>query len=179
MILYKESSIPINTETDQVAEINVEAYQDGKKDVLTEFLDQLKEKKRTKARATSEKTILKRSGNLCVYYKHKVKILVFPYLGKKVDDIFLNYLSEEEIKATDKEADEEMLVLKMLQEDVSKFAAHLMVEKNLGFRAFAKENSLSLSMASKIIKGAGNLTLETIAQIAQHNGKKAPIVFID
>jgi hypothetical protein len=34
-------------------------------------------------------------------------------------------------------------------------------------------------MASKIIKGAGNLTLETIAQIAQHNGKKAHIVFTD
>ena len=98
---------------------------------------------------------------------------------KKVDDIFSNYLSKEEIKAVDKEADEEMLVLKMLQEDISKFVTLLMVQKNLGFRAFAKENNLSLSMASKIIKGEGNLTLETIAQIAQHSGKKAHIVFTD
>jgi hypothetical protein len=39
---------------------------------------------------------------------------------KNVDDIFSKYLSEEEIQATDKEADEEMLVLKILQEDISK-----------------------------------------------------------
>ena len=98
---------------------------------------------------------------------------------KNVDDVFANFLSEEEIKSVDKEADEEMLVLKMLQEDISKFVTHLMVKNNLGFRAFATENNLSLSMASKIIKGSGNLTLETIAQIAQHNGKKAHIVFTD
>lgn len=98
---------------------------------------------------------------------------------KNVDDIFSNYLSDKEIKEADREADEELEVLRMLQEDISKFVTHLMVQKNLGFRAFAHEHNLSLSMASKIIKGSGNLTLETIAQIAQHNGKKAHIVFTD
>jgi predicted transcriptional regulator len=66
-----------------------------------------------------------------------------------------------------------------LHEDVSKFASKVMAENNLGFRGFAKEHELSLSMASKILKGSGNLTLETIAHIAFCNGKKDHIVFTD
>ena len=98
---------------------------------------------------------------------------------KNVDDIFANHLSKEEISMADQEAEKELMALKILQEDISKFVMQAMASKKLGFRSFAKANNLSLSMASKIIKGDGNLTLETIAQIATHNGKKAHIVFSD
>ena len=98
---------------------------------------------------------------------------------KKIDDVFKKYLSDEEIAEADKEAEGELQALKLLQEDVSKFASQVMVKNELGFRAFAKEHDLSLSMASKIIKGEGNLTLDTIAHIAFCNGKKAHIVFTD
>nr|BFD33560.1 hypothetical protein GTC16762_31790 [Pigmentibacter ruber] len=98
---------------------------------------------------------------------------------KNVDDVFKEFLSEEEMAAADKEAEQELETLRLLQEDISKFVSKVMAENNLGFRSFAKEHDLSLSMASKILKGSGNLTLETIAHIAYCNGKKAHIVFTD
>ena len=92
---------------------------------------------------------------------------------KSIDAAFAKRLSQAEI------AEAELAALKLLQEDISKFVVQVMAKNNIGFRAFAKENNLSFSMASKIIKGSGNLTLETIAQIPIHNGKKAYIVFSD
>jgi transcriptional regulator with XRE-family HTH domain len=98
---------------------------------------------------------------------------------RDTNEIFENFLSKDQIAEAEKEADLEMALLKELQDDVSKFASKTMVEKNLGFREFAKKNGLSLSMASKILKGSQNLTLETIAYIAACNGKKVKIVFND
>ena len=96
---------------------------------------------------------------------------------KPVDEVFANFLTPEEMKETDAQADREMLVLKGLQEDISKFAVSIMAEEDLGFRAFAREHELSLSMASKVIKGTGNLTLETISHIAALHKMKARLVF--
>jgi transcriptional regulator with XRE-family HTH domain len=96
---------------------------------------------------------------------------------KNVDDIFEEFLSKEEIAAADKETDEEMIILKSLLEDVSAFAANVMAEEGLGFRAFARKHGLSLSMASKIVKGSGNLTLETIAHIAAQHGRRVSLSF--
>jgi hypothetical protein len=96
---------------------------------------------------------------------------------KPVDDVFKKFLTAEEIAAADAEADEELKVLQALQEDISKFVISVMTKRDLGFRAFAREHDLSLSMATKILKGNGNLTLETIANLAAKNGKKAHLVF--
>ncbi|MBX9703456.1 MAG: hypothetical protein K2X39_04825 [Silvanigrellaceae bacterium] len=98
---------------------------------------------------------------------------------KNIDDVFLKRLSPNEIAEADMEAENELAALKILQEDISMFVAKVMTEKKIGFRTFAKEHNLSLSMASKILKGSGNLTLETLAKIATHCGKKAHIVFLD
>jgi len=94
-----------------------------------------------------------------------------------VDEVFEKHLTKEEIAAADAEADEEMKVLKALLEDVSVFAAGVMAEEGLGFRAFARKHGLSLSMASKIVKGSGNLTLETIAHIAAKHGRRVSLTF--
>ena len=96
---------------------------------------------------------------------------------KPVDDVFKKFLTAEEISAVGAEADQELKVLQALQEDISKFVVSLMTERDLGFRAFAREHDLSLSMATKILKGSGNLTLETIANLAAKNGKKAHLIF--
>ncbi|MCA2960472.1 MAG: hypothetical protein IOD12_09475 [Silvanigrellales bacterium] len=96
---------------------------------------------------------------------------------KNVDEIFGDFLTPEEITATDNIADAEMKVLKSLLEDVSAFAADVMAEEGLGFRAFARKHGLSLSMASKIVKGNGNLTLETIAHIAAQHGRRVSLSF--
>jgi hypothetical protein len=96
---------------------------------------------------------------------------------KNVDEIFGDFLTPEEIAATDNIADAEMKVLKSLLEDVSAFAADVMAEEGLGFRAFARKHGLSLSMASKIVKGNGNLTLETIAHIAAQHGRRVSLSF--
>ena len=96
---------------------------------------------------------------------------------KNVDEIFGRFLSKEEIAAADNEADSAMKVLKALLEDVSAFATGVMAEEGLGFRAFARKHGLSLSMASKIVKGSGNLTLETIAHIAALHGRRVSLSF--
>ena len=95
----------------------------------------------------------------------------------KVDKAFDKYLSPEEIEAADDEAEAESKVLFAMLEDVSKMVVQLMQKKNLSFRAFAKENELSLSMATKIIKGSGNITLATLASVASKNGLKVKIGF--
>ena len=95
----------------------------------------------------------------------------------KVDDAFDKYLSKEEILAADAEAEAESKVLFTMLDDVSKMVVQLMQKKNLSFRAFAKENELSLSMATKIIKGSGNITLATLASVASKNGMKVKIGF--
>ena len=96
---------------------------------------------------------------------------------KPVDDVFKKFLTPNEICAADAEADEELKVLRALQEDISKFVVSVMKKRDLGFRAFAREHDLSLSMAAKILKGSGNLTFETIANIAAKNGNKVHLVF--
>ena len=73
----------------------------------------------------------------------------------KLDDAFEQYLSRAEIEAADAEAEAESKVLFAMLDDVSKMVVRLMQKKDLSFRAFAKENELSLSMATKIIKGSG------------------------
>jgi hypothetical protein len=95
----------------------------------------------------------------------------------KIDDAFVKYLSQEEIQSADVEAEAESKVLFAMLEDVSKMVVQLMQKKNLSFRAFAKENELSLSMATKIIKGSGNITLATLASVASKNGLKVKIGF--
>jgi hypothetical protein len=95
----------------------------------------------------------------------------------RIGNAFDEYLSQEEIKAADAEAEAESKVLFAMLEDVSKMAVQLMQKKNLSFRAFAKENELSLSMATKIIKGSGNITLATLASVASKNGMKVKIGF--
>ena len=92
---------------------------------------------------------------------------------KNVDEIFGEFLSEDEIATADAEAK----VLKAMLEDVSAFASGMMAEEGLGFRAFARKHGLSLSMASKIVKGSGNLTLETIAHIAAQHGRRVSLSF--
>lgn|GEM_PF-5485208 len=62
----------------------------------------------------------------------------------KVDNAFDKYLSPEEIQAADAEAEAEAKVLSAMLEDVSKMVVELMQKKNLSFRAFAKQNELSL-----------------------------------
>ena len=94
-----------------------------------------------------------------------------------IDDAFDKYLSQEEIQASDAEAEAESKVLFAMLDDVSKMVVQLMQKKNLSFRAFAKENELSLSMATKIIKGSGNITLATLASVASKNGMKVKIGF--
>jgi hypothetical protein len=94
-----------------------------------------------------------------------------------VDEAFDCYLSKEEIQAADVEAQEESKILFGMLDDVSKMVVHLMQKKGLSFRAFAKDNDLSLSMATKIIKGSGNITLATLASVASKNGLKVKIGF--
>jgi hypothetical protein len=54
---------------------------------------------------------------------------------KPVDDVFKKFLMAEEIAAADAEADEELKILRALQEDISKFVAAVMTQRDLGFRA--------------------------------------------
>jgi hypothetical protein len=95
----------------------------------------------------------------------------------KIDGAFDSYLSKEEVLSADAEAEAESKVLFEMLDDVSRMVVQIMQKKNLSFRAFAKENELSLSMATKIIKGNGNITLATLAGVASKNGMKVKIGF--
>lgn len=94
-----------------------------------------------------------------------------------IEGAFNKYLTPEEIQEADREAEEETRNLLGMLEDVSKMAVQIMQKKQLSFRGFAKENDISLSMATKIIKGSGNITLATLASIASKNGMKVKIDF--
>lgn len=85
-----------------------------------------------------------------------------------------NYTAEEaaSIRAS---AAEEFAQLQSLQDDVSRLIAQYMAREKIGFNEVVRRLGISPSQFSKIQRGSGNITLATLAHIAQTVGMKVRI----
>lgn len=85
-----------------------------------------------------------------------------------------NYSKDEaaEIRAR---AQEELSQLQQLQDDVTRIVAKYMAREKIGFNEMVRRLGISPSLFSKIQRGDGNITLATLAHIAQTAGMKVRI----
>jgi len=64
-----------------------------------------------------------------------------------------------------------------LAEDVSREIAAYMAREGIGFNELTRRLAVSPATTSKLMRGSGNITLETIAQISELLGKKPSLAF--
>jgi hypothetical protein len=86
-------------------------------------------------------------------------------------------LTKEEQKTQDEEARAEILALKEMQECISKELAAYMAKHGIGIVKLTDLLQTSTRQTNRIMTGEANVTLATIANIAQLMGKKPRIVF--
>jgi hypothetical protein len=85
--------------------------------------------------------------------------------------------SEEEIQKIHAQADARSMRRRSLAEDVSKEIAAYMAREGIGYNELTRRLSVSPATTSKLLKGSGNLTLETITQVGELIGKTPHISF--
>lgn len=64
-----------------------------------------------------------------------------------------------------------------LAEDVSRALAAYMAREGIGFNELTRRLAVSPATTSKLMRGSGNITLETIAQVGELLGKKPSLAF--
>jgi NCAIR mutase (PurE)-related protein len=84
---------------------------------------------------------------------------------RSFDDYLASRLSKQEIKEVKIDAQMEYESMLALQHDISKAVIDYMSQNDVGFNDVVQGLGKSPSQVSKIIKGEGNLTIATIAQI--------------
>lgn len=95
---------------------------------------------------------------------------------KNFDDYLESRLSKKKIKEVERDAKMEYETMIALKQDISNAMNEYISEHHLGFNDVVQRLGKSPSQVSKIIKGEGNFTLATIAQLYAFMGKKAHIV---
>ena len=86
-------------------------------------------------------------------------------------------IGKEEKEALEKEAEVHLAILKEMQESISAEVAKFMAKEGIGFNELTRRLDTSTRQTSKIVKGEANLTLETIADLAEVMGKRPLIKF--
>jgi hypothetical protein len=95
----------------------------------------------------------------------------YPKLSEFISE---NYTAEEAVSLRAAAA-EEFAQLQSLQEDVTRLVALYMGREKIGFNEAVRRLGISPSQFSKIQRGSGNITLATLAHIAQTAGMKVRI----
>ena len=95
----------------------------------------------------------------------------YPKLSEFISE---NYSSEDSASMRTAVA-EEFEQLQSLQEDVTRLIAQYMAREKIGFNEVVRRLGISPSQFSKIQRGSGNITLATLAHIAQTAGMKLRI----
>ena len=95
---------------------------------------------------------------------------------KDFDDYLKSRLSKKKIKQIERDAKMEYETMLALRQDVSNAMNGHMSEHSLGINDVVAGLGKSPTLVSRIIKGEGNLTLSTIAQLYAFMGKKTHIV---
>ena len=97
----------------------------------------------------------------------------FPSLDEVESEIF----SPEEITSLHAQAREREYVRQMLSEQISAAIAAYMAKEKIGFNELTRRLGMSTATTSKLIKGDSNMTIETIASVAQIMGARPAITF--
>ncbi len=95
---------------------------------------------------------------------------------KNFDTYLESRLSKQKIKQIERDAKMEYETMIALKKDISSAINNYMESNQLGFNDVVERLGKSPSQVSRIIKGEGNLTLSTIAQIYAFMGKRAHLV---
>jgi len=85
----------------------------------------------------------------------------------------------EVIAQIEKDVDQEVKAMEALQESVSSAIAAYMASEGIGFNELSRRLGSSPRHTAKLVKGTGNLTMASIAEVAALLGKRARIVFFD
>lgn len=94
-----------------------------------------------------------------------------------LDDLEKEVLSSDEINKIHAQAEARSMRRRALAEDVSKEIAAYMAREGIGYNELTRRLNVSPATTSKLLKGSGNITLETITQIAELVGKTPHILF--
>ncbi|MFW7377490.1 MAG: helix-turn-helix domain-containing protein [Oligoflexus sp.] len=95
----------------------------------------------------------------------------------KLDDVEQEIFTPEEIQEIHAGAAQRAQVRQSLSEQISKVITSYMAQEQIGFNEFQRRLGVSSATASKLIKGDGNVTLETIASVSQLIGMTPKITF--
>ena len=97
---------------------------------------------------------------------------------QRLEDLERDVFTDEEIKKIQNQAESRSLRRRALAEDVSKEIAAYMAREGIGYNELTRRLNVSPATTSKLLKGSGNITLETISQIAELLGKTPRISFL-
>jgi len=98
-------------------------------------------------------------------------------MRKSWREIRKDYFTQEELNEIDQEVSKEALLLKKLQDTISKEVAFYMTKESIGFNELMRRMHSSPRQVSKIVKGDCNLTMLSIAELAAVIGKDVEIIF--
>ncbi|MBX9704381.1 MAG: hypothetical protein K2X39_09540 [Silvanigrellaceae bacterium] len=98
----------------------------------------------------------------------------FPTLDEVEKEIF----TPEEIKRIHNRAKKRSAIRKKMSESISAAVALFMAKEGIGFNELTKRLQISPTTTTKIIRGDANLTLETIALVAETINMSPNISFI-
>jgi transcriptional regulator with XRE-family HTH domain len=94
-----------------------------------------------------------------------------------LEDLENEVFTPEEIAKIHTQADARSMRRRALAEDVSKEITAYMAREGIGYNELTRRLNVSPATTSKLLKGSGNITLETISQIAELLGKTPHISF--
>ncbi len=98
-------------------------------------------------------------------------------MRKNWREIRKNYFTQDELDEIDHEVSKETILLRKLQDTISKEVAVYMAKESIGFNELMRRMHSSPRQMSKIIKGDCNLTMLSIAELAAIIGKDVEITF--
>lgn len=94
-----------------------------------------------------------------------------------LDEVEKEVFSKDQIKDIHRRASRRSRIRRTMSESISKTVAAYMAKEKIGFNELTRRLDMSPATASKILRGDANLTLETIAIIAQVIGAEPSLSF--
>ena len=94
------------------------------------------------------------------------------------DDVMSKFYTKEQLNEIDTEAKACVDSLRILQDDLAKAVTAFMVSENIGFNELGRRLGMGPRHVTRIIKGSGNVTMETVARVAALIKKKPQLNFV-
>jgi DNA-binding phage protein len=94
-----------------------------------------------------------------------------------VDEVMRQYLSAEDIAEAEREADDELAVMRQLQEALKEATIEYLTKNKMGVPDFTEKLQTSTRQTYRILNGEANVTLATLAHLSHVIGKRLKLVF--